>query len=172
MAYDKKKYSFFSSNYEQRDSKYVPKRNYTFYWHPPSTMQLRVSHYYGDVILHFTKSSGMNKPDRYLPMREGEFVALLSMADEINKQIKKTSKIAKKERRHSDDESNHNFIQVPLPRTQKKGQTNVLHPVVILTILRVVMKKLLKVQAWEKGGSKSLNLVEKRKAKKWRKKMI
>ena len=97
MAYDKKKYSFFSSNYEQRDSKYVPKHNYTFYWHPPSTMQLRVSHYYGDVILHFTKSSGMNKPDRYLPMREGEFVALLSMADEINKQIKKTSKIAKKE---------------------------------------------------------------------------
>ena len=92
MAYDKKKYSFFSSNYEQRDSKYIPKRNYTFYW----------------------------QPDRYLPMREGEFVALLSMADEINKQIKKTSKIAKKERRHSDDESNRNFIQVPLPRTQKK----------------------------------------------------
>ena len=99
----------------------------------------------------------MNKPDRYLPMREGEFVALLSMADEINKQIKKTSKIAKKERRHSDDESNRNFIQVPLPRTQKK-RPNILHPVVILTILRVVMKKLLKVQAWEKGGSKSLNL--------------
>ena len=58
--------------------------------------QLRVSHYYGDVILHFTKSGGMNKPDRYLPMREGEFVALLSMVDEINKQIKKTIKIAKK----------------------------------------------------------------------------
>ena len=55
-------------------------------------MQLRVSHYYGDVILHFTKSGGMNKPDRYLPMREAEFVALLSMVDEINKQIKKTKK--------------------------------------------------------------------------------
>ena len=62
----------------------------------------------------------MNKPDRYLPMREGEFVALVSMADEINKQIKKTSKIAKKERCHSDDGSNCNFIQVPLPRTQKR----------------------------------------------------
>ena len=158
MAYDKKKYSFFSSNYEQRDSKYIPKRNYTFYWHPPSMMQLRVSHYYGDVILHFTKSSGMNKPDRYLPMREGEFVALLSMADEINKQIKKTSKIAKKERRHSDDESNRNFIQVPLPRTQKKRPNKRPAPSSVLTILRVVMKKLLKVQAWEKGGSKSLNL--------------
>ena len=34
------------------------------------TMQLRVSHYYGDVILHFTKGGGMNKPDRCLPMRE------------------------------------------------------------------------------------------------------
>ena len=96
MGYDKKKYSFFSSNYEQGGNKYVPKRNHTFYWHPPSMMQLRVSHYYSDVILHFRKSEGMNKPDRYLPMREAEFVALLSMVDEINKQIKKTKKIAKK----------------------------------------------------------------------------
>ena len=31
------------------------------------------------------------------------------------------------------------------------------------------MKKLLKVQAWEKGGSKKLKLVEKRKAKKMEK---
>ena len=61
-------------------------------------MQLRVSHFYGDVILHFTKSGGMNKPDRYLPMREGEFVALLSMIDQIDKQIKETRKIATKER--------------------------------------------------------------------------
>ena len=98
-------------------------------------MQLRVSHYYGDVILNFTKSGGMNKPDRYLPMREGEFLALLSMVDEINKQIKKTEKIAKKERQHSDDESKMNFTQVPLQPMQKKGQTNVLHPAVILTIL-------------------------------------
>ena len=98
MGYNKKKYSFFSSNYKQGGNKYVPKRNHTFYWHPPSMMQLRVSHYYGDVILHFTKSGGMNKPDRYLPMRESEFVALLSMVDEINKQIKKTKKIARKER--------------------------------------------------------------------------
>ena len=89
MGYEKK-YSFLSSNFEQGVNKYVPKRNYTFYWHPPSTMQLRVSHYYGDVMLHFTKSAGMGKPDRYLPMRETEFEALLSMIDEINKQIKKT----------------------------------------------------------------------------------
>ena len=155
MAYDKKKYSFFSSNYEQRDSKYIPKRNYTFYWHPPSTMQLRVSHYYGDVILHFTKSSGMNKPDRYLPMREGEFVALLSMADEINKQIKKTSKIAKKRDVIRMMKVTAISYKFPCHARRKKGQTNILHPVVILTILRVVIKKLLKVQAWEKGGQKA-----------------
>ena len=91
MGYTKKKY-FFSSNYEQRGNKYGPKHNHTFYWHPPSMMQSKVSHYYGDVILHFTKSGGMNKQSRYLPMRESEFVALLSMVDEINKQIKKTKK--------------------------------------------------------------------------------
>ena len=135
MDYNKKKYSFFSSNYEQVGNKYVPKHNHTFYWHPPSMMQLRVSHYYGDVILHFTMSGGMNKPDRYLPLRESEFVALLSMVNEINKQIKKTKKIARKERQHSDDESDNNFTQVPLLPMQKKGQTNILHPAVILMIL-------------------------------------
>ena len=151
MAYDKKKYSFFSSNYEQRDSKYVPKRNYTFYWHPPSTMQLRVSHYYGDVILHFTKSSGMNKPDRYLPMREGEFVALSSMADEINKQIKKTSKIAKKE-------SNHNFIQVPFPRKQKKRPNKRPAPSSDSNNSSSCDEEAVKGSSMGKGGSKSLNL--------------
>ena len=58
----------------------------------------------------------------------------------------------------------------PCHACRKKGQTNVLHPAVILMILRVVMKKLLKVQAWEKEGAKSLNLQRKRKQKKWRKK--
>ena len=134
------------------------KRNYTFYWHPPSTMQLRVSHYYGDVILHFTKSSGMNKPDRYLPMREGEFVALLSMADEINKQIKKTSKIAKKERRHSDDESNHNFIQVPLPRTQKKRPNKHPAPSSDSNDSSSCDEEAVKGSSMGKGGVKSLNL--------------
>ena len=62
----------------------------------------------------------MNKPDSYLPMREAEFVALLSMVDEINKQINKTKKIARKERQHLDDESDNNFTQVPLPPMQKK----------------------------------------------------
>ena len=60
-------------------------------------MQLTVSHYYDDVILHFTKSGGMNKQDRYSPMRESEFVALLSIVDEINKQIKKVKQISRRE---------------------------------------------------------------------------
>ena len=172
MGYDKKKYSFFSSNYEQGGSKYVPKRNYTFYWHPPSTMQLRVSHYYSDVILHFTKSGGMNKPDRYLPMREGEFVALLSMVDEINKQIKKTNKIAKKERRHSDDESNINFIQVPLPRMHKKRPNK--HPASSSDSNNSLScdEEAVEGSSMGKGGGKKLKLAKKKKAKKWRKKMI
>ena len=121
MGYNKKKYSFFSLNYEQGGNKYAPKHNHTFYWHQPNTMQLRVSHYYSDVILHFTKSRGMNKPDRYLPMRENEFVALLSMVDEINKQIKKMNKIARKERQHLDDENNNNFNRFPCHPCRKKA---------------------------------------------------
>ena len=38
MGYNKKKYSFFSLNYEQGGNKYVPKHSHTFYWHPPSMM--------------------------------------------------------------------------------------------------------------------------------------
>ena len=71
-------------------------------------------------------------------------------------------KIARKERQHSNDENDSNFTQVPLPPMQKKDQTNVLHPAVILMILQVV-KKLLKVQVWEKKGAKSSNLERKRK---------
>ena len=109
MGYNRKKYSFFSSNYEQEGNKYVPKHNYTLYFQPPSMMQLRVSHYFSDVMLHFTKSRGMNKQDRYLPMRESEFIALLNMVDEIKKQIKKMKIIARKERQHLDDEDEKNF---------------------------------------------------------------
>ena len=133
-------------------------------------LQLRVSHYYGDVILHFTKSSGMNKPDRYLPMREAEFVALLSMSDEINKQIKKTSKIAKKERHHSDDESNLNFIQVPLPRTQKKRPNK--HPASSSDSndSSSCDEEAVEGSSMGKGGvNKKLKLVKKRKAKKMEK---
>ena len=165
MGYNKKKYSFFSSNYEQGGNKYVPKCNHTFYWHPSSMMQLRVSHYYSDIILHFTKSGGMNKPDRYLPMRESEFVALLRMVDEINKQIKKTKKIAREERQHLDDESDNNFTHVPLPPKQKKGQTNVLHSAVILMILLSCGEEAVESPSMGKGGGKKPKLAKKKKAK-------
>ena len=132
-------------------------------------MQLRASHYYGDVILHFTKSGGMNKPDRYFPMREGEFVALLSMVDEINKQIKKTNKIAKKERRHSDDESNINFIQVPLPRMQKKRPNK--HPASSSDSNDSLScdEEAVEGSSMGKGGGKKLKLAKKKKAKKMEK---
>ena len=172
MGYNKKKYSFFSLHYEQGGNKYVPKHNHTFYWHPLSTMQLRVSHYYGDVILHFTKSGGMNKPDRYLPMREGEFVALLSMVDEINKQIKKTKKIAKKERQHSDDESDINFTQAPLPPMQKKRPNKCPAPSSYSNNSSSCGEEAVEGPSMGKGGGKKLKLAKKKKAKKWRKKMI
>ena len=57
----------------------------------------------------------------------------------------------------------------PCHPCRKKGHTNILHPAVILTILRVVVNKLLKVQAWEKEGAKRLNLQRKRNQKKMEK---
>ena len=139
--------------------------HFTFYWHPPSMMQLRVSHYYGDVILHFTKSRGMNKQDRYLPVRESEFVALLSMVDEINKQIKKTKKIARKERQHSDDESNNNFTQVPLPPMQKKRPNKCPAPSSNSNDSLSCGEEAVEGPSVGKGGGKSLNLQRKRKQK-------
>ena len=135
-------------------------------------MQLWVSHYYGDVILHFTKSGGMNKPDRYLPMREAEFVALLSMVDEINKQIKKTKKIAQKERLNSDDESGINFTQVPLPLMQKKRPNKRPAPSSDSNDSLSCGEEAVEGPSMGKEGAKSLNLQRKRKQKKWRKKMI
>ena len=165
MGYNKKKYSFFSSNYEQGGNKYVPKFNHPFYWHPPSMMQLRVSHYYGDVILHFTKSGCINKHDRYLPMRESESVALLSMVDEINKQIKKTKKIARKERQHSDDESK-NFTQVPLPPMQKKRPNKRPAPSSDSNDFLSCGEEAVEGPSMGKGGGKKPKLAKKKKAKK------
>ena len=91
------------------------------------------------------------------------------MADEINKQIKKTSKIAKKERRHSDDESNRNFIQVPLPRTQKKRPNKRPAPSSDSNDSSSCDEEAVKGSSMEKGGVKKLKLVEKRKAKKMEK---
>ena len=136
-------------------------------------MQLRVSHYYGDVILHFTKSRGMNKPDRYLPMRESEFVALLSMVDEINKQIKKTKKIARKERQHSDDESDNHFTQVPLPPMQKKRPNKHPAPSSDSNDSLSCGEEAVEGPSMGKGGGKKPKLAKEKKAKKkWRKKMI
>ena len=127
--------------------------------------QLRVSHYYGDVILYFTKSGGMNKPDRYLPMRENEFVALLCMVDETNKQIKKTKKIARKERQHLDDESDNNFTQVSLPTMQKKRPNKHPAPSSDSNDSLSCGEEAVEGPSMGKGGGKGLNLERKRKQK-------
>ena len=114
----------------------------------------------------------MNKPDRYLPMRESEFVALLSMVDEIDKQIKKTKKIARKERQHLDDESNNNFTQVPLPPMQKKGLNKHPAPSSDSNDSLSCGEEAVEGLSMGKGGVKKPKLAKKKKAKKWRKKMI
>ena len=134
-------------------------------------MQLRVSHYYSDVILHFTKSGGMDKQERYLPMRESEYVALLSMVDDINKQIKKTKKPARRERQHSDDESDNNFTQVPLSPMQKKRPNKCPAPSSDSNDSSSC-EEAVQGPSMGKGGGKNPKLAKKQKAKKWRKKMI
>ena len=63
----------------------------------------RVSHYYGDIILHFSKSGGVNRQQRYLPMRESEFCSFLNMAKEIKNQMNIIKKKTKSERLYLTD---------------------------------------------------------------------
>ena len=96
-------------------------------------------------------------------------VALLSMVDEINKQIKKTNKIAKKERWNSDDESNLNFIQVPLPRMQKKRPNKRPASSSDSNDSLSCDEEAVEGSSMGKGGGKKLKLVKKKKAKKMEK---
>ena len=68
------------------DSSSKSKFNFSFYLDHPSKMEIRVSHYGKDPILHFTKG------DRYLPMRETEFHDIIAMAEEISKKIDRCRK--------------------------------------------------------------------------------
>ena len=105
-------------------------------------------------------------------MRESEFVALLSMVDETNKQINKTKKIARKERQHSDEESNNNFTQVPLPPMQRKRPNKCPAPSSDSNDSSSC-EEVVEGPSMGKGGSKRPKLAKKKKAKKkWRKKMI
>ena len=96
------------------------------------------------------------------------------MVDEISKQIKKTKKIAKKQRQHSDDESDINFTQVPLPPMQKKRPNKRPAPSSDSNNSSSCGEEAVEGSSMGKGkeGAKSLNLQRKRKQKKWRKKMI
>ena len=94
------------------------------------------------------------------------------MVDEINKQIKKTKKIARKERQHTDDEIDNNFTQVPLPPMQKKRPNKHPAPSSDSNDSLSCGEEAVEGPSVGKGGVKSLNLQRKRKQKKWRKKMI
>ena len=60
-----------------------PVFNSTLYFSPPSTMQIRVSNYGRDVMLHCTKGG------RYMPVRENEYYDLHASHSQIKKLIKK-----------------------------------------------------------------------------------
>ena len=88
------------------------------------------------------------------------------MVDKINKQIKK---ITRKERQHSDDESNNNFTQVPLPPMQKKRPNKCPAPSSDSNDSLSCGEEAVE---GPKEEAKSLNLQRKRKQIKWRQKMI
>ena len=92
------------------------------------------------------------------------------MVDEINKQIKKTKKIARKERQHSNDESNNNFTQVPLPPMQKKRPNKCPASSSDSNNSSSCGEEAVEGPSVGKGGGKMPKLAKKRKAKKWRKK--
>ena len=93
------------------------------------------------------------------------------MVDEINKQIKKIKKIARKWRQHSDAKNDNNFTQVPLPPMQKKWPNK--HPAPSSDSNdSLSCEEAVEDPSMGKGGRKKPKLAKKKKAKKWRKKMI
>ena len=94
------------------------------------------------------------------------------MVDEINKQIKKTKKIARKERQHSDNESDNNFTQVPFPPMQKKRPNKCPAPSSDSNDSSNCGEEAVEGPSMGKGGGKKPKLAKKKKTKKWRKKMI
>ena len=81
-------------------------------------------------------------------------------------------KIARKERQHSDDESDNNFTQVPLPPMQKKRPNKCLAPSSDSNDSLSCGEEAVEGPSMGKRGGKNPKLAKKRKAKKWRKKMI
>ena len=94
------------------------------------------------------------------------------MVDEINKQIQKTKKIARKERQHLDDESDNNFTQVPLPAMQKNRPNKCPTSSSDSNDSSSCGEEAVEGPSMGKGGGKKPKLAKKMKEKKWRKKMI
>ena len=85
---------------------------------------------------------------------------------------KTTTKIARKERQHSDDENDNNFTKVPLPPMQKKRPNNRPAPSSDSND-SLSCEEAVEGPSMGKGWAKKPKLAKKKKAKKkWRKKMI
>ena len=91
------------------------------------------------------------------------------MVDEINKQIKKTKKIARKERQHLDDESDNNFTEVPLSPMQNKRPNKHPAPNSDSNNSSSYGEEAVKGPSMGKGGGKMPKLAKKKKAKKMEK---
>ena len=87
-------------------------------------------------------------------------------------QIKKMKKIARKERQHLDDESDNNFTQVSLPPMQTKRPNKCPAPSSDSNDSLSCGEEAVEGPSMGKRGGKKPKLAKKKKAKKWRKKMI
>lgn len=63
------------------DSSSKSKYSFSFHLDAPSKMEIRVSHYGSDPILHLSKG------ERYLPMKESEFHDIMAESEDIVKKI-------------------------------------------------------------------------------------
>ena len=97
----------------------------------------------------------------------GEGVAYDSYYNETDRVIKKMKKIARKERQHSDDESNNNFTQDPLPPMQKKRPNKCSAP--SSDSNDSCGEEAVEGPSMGKGGDKKPKLAKKKKAKKMEK---
>lgn len=114
----KRKYSYLSFEDDDRGGYYskTPKYSHKFLWKHPSTLQMRVSHYGRNIMLHFTKGQ------KYLPVRESEFYDLLNMTDDIKKHIKKCKNLIKPLYKDYVDDINDDegFTTVPVSKRSLK----------------------------------------------------
>lgn len=81
--------------------------SHSFYLSPPSVMQVRVSHYGPDVVLHFANKQ------YYLQVKENEFYDLFSKYNDIVSHLKKCRRTIKFLAPQTRKKCNETFSQIP-----------------------------------------------------------